>query len=169
LLTEQGTRTADIAAAIGYQTPNTWAALRVLHRSELVEAVPGDPPRRWRLAARYRSAVSVFARIAAKVGAREWTTAGDISLAARGDIEAAATIARAAVAVPHFPHPERILATGGVIHPYWHGIADHDEKYLYDLLRQQGVRFIDGHADPSQRVTWDELQRRDCGETIPSD
>jgi hypothetical protein len=97
------------------------------------------------------------------------TTAGDISPAARGDIKAAGTIARATVVVPHFPHPERILATGAVIHPYWHGIADHDEVCLSDLLRQQGVRFIDGRADPSQRVSWDELRRRDFGEPNPSD
>jgi len=167
LLTEQGMKTADIAAAIDYQQPNTWSTLRSLDRAGLVELVGGRAPQRWRLATRYRATVAVFIRIAAQVHAGEWTTDADISLAARGDTKAARTVARAAGALAQFPHPERVLTEGGVISPAWRDSDGHDHTHCRRLLHQQGVRFSGGRADPGQRVTWDELHRRDRTQCTP--
>jgi predicted enzyme related to lactoylglutathione lyase len=95
LATEAGLKTADIAAAVDYEVPNTYTALQALARSQVVEQVPAKDPQHWRLVRRYRAGARVFARIMALVGDGEWTTAGDVSIAARGDLRASEAIARA--------------------------------------------------------------------------
>jgi alkylated DNA nucleotide flippase Atl1 len=166
LRTEEGMKTAEVAAAIDYEIPNTYSTLQTLERAGLVEMIPGVTPQRWRLAPRYRTTAVVFMRMASRVRAGEWTTYGDISIAVRGDTKAARGVGRAAAALKEFPNPERVLMDGGVVNPNWHGDQGRGPEYCQQLLREQGVRFIDGHADPSQRVTWDELRRRDEGEPV---
>jgi alkylated DNA nucleotide flippase Atl1 len=122
---------------------------------------------RWRLAPRYRTTAAVFMRVADRLREGEWTTYGDISIAVRGDTKAARGVGRAAAAMPHFPHPERVLMEGGVINPSWHDSQGRGPDYCEQLLREQGVRFTDGRADESQRVSWDELRRRDEAEPVP--
>jgi hypothetical protein len=56
---------------------------------------------------------------------------------------------------------------GGVVNPNWHDSEGRGPDYCEQLLREQGVRFVDGHADPSQRITWDELRQRDEAEPVP--
>jgi predicted enzyme related to lactoylglutathione lyase len=92
---EEGLKTADIASQIDYEVPNTYTALQALARFQVVEQVPGKEPQHWRLVRRYRAGSQVFARLAALVRDGEWTTAGDLSIAARGDLRAAEGIARA--------------------------------------------------------------------------
>ena len=53
--------------------------------------------RRWRLVRRYREGSREYARVARLVREGEWTTPGDVSIAARGDTRAADSIARAGV------------------------------------------------------------------------
>jgi alkylated DNA nucleotide flippase Atl1 len=165
LTTEQGMKTADVAAAIVYEVPNTHSTLQALERAALVELVPSTSPQRWRLAPRYRATAGVFKRVASRVREGEWTTYGDISIAVRGDTKASRGVGRAAAAVPGFPHPERVLMEGGVINPKWHDGHGGPER-CRQLLDAQGVRFIDGRADPAQRVAWDELRRRDGEEPV---
>lgn len=164
---EDGMKTSDVANEIGYEVPNTHSTLQALERNGLVELVPTASPQRWRLAPRYRNTAPVFMRIASRVKRGEWTTYGDISIAVRGDTKAARGVGRAAAKIADFPHPERILMEGGRINPNW---IDHEGRgpdHCMKLLIDQGVDFADdGRANPHQRVTWDELRKRDESEPV---
>jgi predicted enzyme related to lactoylglutathione lyase len=139
---EEGMKTAAISAAIDYDVPNTYSALQVLARSQVVEQVPGKEPQHWRLARRYRSDSRTFERVAVLVGRGEWTTAADLSIAVRGDIHAADSLVRARLS-------DRVLPDA---------LADDEHRRA---LQEEGVTFLaNGHADPGQRVGWDELARR---------
>ncbi|WP_460847396.1 MGMT family protein [Phytohabitans suffuscus] len=166
LSTENGMKTADIAAAIDYDGPNTHTSLQALHKAGLVELVPAATPQRWRLAPRYRTTGLVFMRMASRVHEGEWTTYGDISIAVRGDTKAARSVGQAAAALANFPHPERILMEGGRINPKWRDSQDRGPEYCRQLLEKQGVQFDNDLADATQRVTWDELRRRDESEPV---
>jgi len=166
LATEVGMKTADVATAIGYDGPNTHTSLQALHKAGLVELVPGEVPQRWRLASRYRTTSVVFMRMASRVRAGEWTTYGDISIAVRGDTKAARGVGQAAAALPNFPNPERVLMEGGRINPKWRDSAGRGPEHCRQLLERQGVKFKDDLADQGQRVTWDELRRRDESEPV---
>src|SRR6266851_2597608 len=142
LATEEGVKTADIAASIGYEVPNTYSALQALARYQVVEQVPGKEPQHWRLVRRYRVGSRVFARLVAAIGPGEWTTAGDVSIAARGDLRATEAIIRAGLS-------HRVLANGTA--------ADETRQ----RLAAEGVAFLEsGRGEPRQRVSWDELTRR---------
>lgn len=142
LADEAGMKTADIATAIAYELPNTYSALQALARNQVVEQVAGKEPQHWRLVRRYRATSRAYARIAELVGPGEWTTAGDLSIAVRGDTQAARSIGAANLS-------HRVLADRWVP----------DESA--SLLAAEGVAILeDGRADPRQRVTWDELSRR---------
>lgn len=95
LATEAGMRTAEVADAIDYDTPNTYTALQALARSQVVEQIPGGPTQRWRLVRRYRQANSQYARFAEQLAPGEWATAADLSIAVRGDLAAAEAIVTA--------------------------------------------------------------------------
>ncbi|HEY3057691.1 MAG TPA: VOC family protein [Chloroflexota bacterium] len=109
----EGMKTADVAAAIGYDVPNTYVALQVLTRYQVVEQVPNKEPQHWRLVRRYRAGARVFARLAGYVQAGEWTTAGDLSIAARGDLRAAEAIARAGLSDRVVAEPAGVAAEMG--------------------------------------------------------
>ena len=166
LATEDGIKTSDVANEILYEVPNTHSTLQALERNGLVEMVPGSSPQKWRLAPRYRNTAPVFKRLASRVKEGEWTTYGDISIAVRGDTKAARGVGRAAAKVADFPHPERVLMDGGRINPNWIDAQGRGAAHCLQLLVEQGVRFVDGHASNSQRVTWDELRRRDESEPV---
>jgi hypothetical protein len=151
LATEDGMRTAEVADAIRYDVPNTYTTLQTLERAGLVELIPAVAPQHWRLAPRYRTTPAVFMRMASRVRDGEWTTCGDVSIAVRGDTKAARGVGQAAAGIHHFPHPERVLLEGGVIDPNWHDSQGRGPDYCEKLLQEQGVRFIDGRADESQR------------------
>lgn len=95
LASEDGMKTADIAAAIAYEVPNTYTALQALTRSQVIEQVPGKEPQHWRLVRRYRATNQEYARVVGLLGSDEWATAADVSIAVRGDIHAADAIAAA--------------------------------------------------------------------------
>jgi hypothetical protein len=166
LTAEEGLKTSDIAAGISYDVANTYTTLQTLERSGLVEMVPGATPQRWRLTSRYRTTSAVFMRVASRVRPAEWTTYGDISIAVRGDTKAARGVGQAAAALSAFPHPERVLMEGGRINPKWRDSEGRGPEHCRHLLEQQGVRFKDDTADLSQRVSWDELRRRDESEPV---
>lgn len=166
LATEEGMKTADVATAIAYDGPNTHTSLQALHKAGLVELVPSATPQRWRLAPRYRTTSVVFMRVASRVREGEWTTYGDISIAVRGDTKAARGVGQAAAALAQFPNPERVLMEGGRINPKWRDSQGRGPEHCRHLLEQQGIRFDGDFADSSQRVTWDELRRRDEAEPV---
>jgi alkylated DNA nucleotide flippase Atl1 len=167
LATEGGLKTSDVANGIDYEVPNTHSTLQALERNGLVEMVPGSTPQKWRLAPRYRNTAPVFKRLASRVKKGEWTTYGDISIAVRGDMKAAQGVGRAAAKIADFPHPERVLMSGGRISPSWEDEEGRGPDYCRQLLLEQGVEFDeDGQASNSQRVTWDELLRRDESEPV---
>lgn len=56
---------------------------------------------------------------------------------------------------------------GGVINPNWKDAQGRGQDHCRRILIAQGVTFDeDGHASISQRVTWDELRRRDEAEPV---
>ena len=167
LADEGGMKTADIAALINYEVPNTHSTLQALERAGIVELVPRQTPQRWRLASRYRTTSAVFKRIASRIRAGEWASYGDISIAIRGDTAAARGVGRAAATDPTFPHPERVLMDDGSVNPRWHNRDGQGPEHCQHLLEEQGVDFVDGHASSSQRVSWAVLAERDRTEAVP--
>jgi alkylated DNA nucleotide flippase Atl1 len=161
LLTEEGLKTADIAAAIDYEVPNTYMTLQGLANRGIVEQIPGATPQRWRLHRRYRSNASPYLRMAARVRPGEWTTYGDISIAQHGDTRAARAVGRAAATLDTFPNPHRVLAQGGVIPPGWKTADGKGPEECERRLKAEGVEMVDGKADSRKRVTWDILLQRD--------
>src|SRR3954454_18154426 len=156
-----GLKPAVIASRIDYSVSNTYTLLQTLGRVGLVEQVPDSRPQRWRLTSAHRDGAELFRRIAAVVNTGEWTTCADISLAAPGDTSAAWMFGWAAMRLPDFPDPHRILLEGGRAHP-----ADHEHQRdrpgrVCTTLLEEGVTFDEfGRADRSLRVGWDELRTR---------
>ena len=142
LTTEEGLKTADIAAAIGYELPNTYSALQALARNQVVEQVPGKEPQHWRLVRRYRQVSRSYAEMAELVRPGDWTTAGDVSIAVRGDLRARNAIAAAQLS-------QRVLPT-----------ERPSDDAVEHLLRDGVTLLPSGEADPRERVTWEELSRR---------
>lgn len=167
LASEEGLKTADIGAAINYDVPNAYNTLQALERNGLVEQVSGATPQRWRLAERYRTTAAVFMRMARRVRTGEWTTYGDISIAVRDDTKASRGVGRAAAAIRDFPNPHRILMQDGTVAPGW---TDHESRgpdYCRALLETEAIAFdANGRADPTKKVDWAELRRRDQSEPV---
>jgi alkylated DNA nucleotide flippase Atl1 len=166
LADETGLKTADIAALINYEVPNTHSTLQALERAGLVELVPRETPQRWRLASRYRTTTAVFKRVASRIREGEWASYGDISIAVRGDTAAARGVGRAAATDSSFPHPERILMDDGTVNTRWHDHNGRGPDHCRQLLERQGITFVDGRAGSSQRVSWAVLAERDRTEPV---
>jgi alkylated DNA nucleotide flippase Atl1 len=166
LATEGGAKTAEIAAAIGYEVPNTYSTLQALARQGVVELVPDRHPQTWRLAAKYRpsGAALPYLEVAELVKEGEWTTYGDISIAVRDNTSGARAVGRAAAVLPQFPNPHRVLQQGGVVPDGWHDGDEQGPEECRRRLENEGVTFPDGvHANQERRVTWDVLRgRRDA-------
>lgn len=167
LASEEGMKTSDVAGEIGYEVPNTHSTLQALERNGLVGLVTGSSPQKWRLSPRCRNTAPVFKRLASRLKPGEWTTYGDISIAVRGDTKAARGVGRSAAKIPDFPHPERVLMDCGRISPNWVDEAGLSPDYCIQMLVDQGIAFDEeGRANKNQRVTWDELRRRDESEPV---
>jgi len=160
LLDPKGLKTSEIAQQIRYEVPNTYNTLRGMEYSGLVEMVPGSNPQRWRRAARFRATAEPYMRAARLVSEGEWATYGDLSIAVRGDINAARAIGQAAANLPDFPNAHRILRGDGTIPEGWRsGDGKGPEECLRRLV-EEGVFFTDGKADPARRIPFEELKRR---------
>lgn len=160
LTDEEGLKTAEIAAEIDYEVPNTYSTLQALRSRGVVEAVPGASPARWRLSARFRSA-EPYLGIARHVQPGEWTTYGDISIAVRGDKKAARAVGRAAAKLGNFPNPHRVLREGGLIPEGWRTQDGQGPDECRRRLEGEGVSFTkEGRAAQAQRVAWDTLVER---------
>lgn len=164
---EGGLKTAEIASLIDYEIPNTHSTLQALERAGLVELVPRTTPQCWRLTPRYRTTSAVFRRIASRIRTSEWASYGDISIAIRNDTAAARAIGRIAATDPDFPHPERLLMDNGKVNPNWRDSEGRGPDHCQRLLEDQGIKFVNGHASGSQRVSWATLAERDKVEEVP--
>jgi alkylated DNA nucleotide flippase Atl1 len=162
LQSEAGMRTSEIATGIQYDEPNTYTTLRALERAGMVEMVPSTSPQRWRLAPRYRTTTTAFARLASRIQPGEWSTYGDISIAVRGDVKAARAVGRAAATQRDFPAPWRVVKEGGFIHQHWLDAEGRGPEEARRRLEAEGVKFDkDGRAQREFRVGWDVLLERD--------
>jgi alkylated DNA nucleotide flippase Atl1 len=132
-----------------------------------VELVPGVTPQCWRLASRYRTTSAVFKRVASRIRAGEWASYGDISIAIRNDTAAARAVGRVAATDVDFPHPERLLMDNGKVNPNWRDSEGRGPDHCRRLLEEQGVKFVNGHASSSHRVSWATLAERDKTEDVP--
>lgn len=95
-------------------------------------------------------------RVVGLVRPGEWTTYGDVSIAVAGHRHCARSVGNLAATDDRFPHPHRVLRSGGTV-------ADspvRDPRRVIERLMEEGVRFRGRRADPSQQVHWDELARR---------
>lgn len=163
-----GVKTSQIADAIQYEVPNTYTTLQALARHGIVEQVSGKEPQHWRLARRYRGNAEAFMRIASNVRKGEWTTYGDVSIAVIGHPNGARGAGRAAATAPEFPNPHRVLMEGGTINPNWRdGEGRGPAECRRRLEEDDGVPFNEEDvADPTRRVAWDELMKRDALEGL---
>src|SRR3954452_23774936 len=114
LATDHGMTTAEVAKATGQtDAANTHTALQALAKRGVLEHLADERPARWRLVPALRGVSDPYLAMAGHVRAGEWTTYGDISIAVRGDTKAARAVGRAAATIAHFPHPHRVLWSGG--------------------------------------------------------
>ena len=93
--------------------------------------------------------------VAALVRPGEWTTYGDIGVAALGG-RAARIVGRLAATHRRFPNAHRVLRVGG-------RLADDGHATRRRMrLEAEGIRFDEaGRADPGRRVDWSDLEARD--------
>ena len=107
-----------------------------------------------------RPGQSAYASLAGLVRTGEWTTYGDIGIAAHGVTGFARHVGRAAATARGFPNAERVLASGGRIAPGWRSATGEGPEACRRRLESQGLRFIAGRADPDRCVDWEELIAR---------
>jgi alkylated DNA nucleotide flippase Atl1 len=98
---------------------------------------------------------AVFARYAHVAGAvrwGEWTTYGDVGLAAHGHPGNARQVGWAAATWAGFPNAHRVLKAGGRIAAGWRDPAGGGPAECQQLLEAEGIRFQNGRADPARHV-----------------
>jgi alkylated DNA nucleotide flippase Atl1 len=86
-----------------------------------------------------------------------WTAYGEIGLAATGSRTAHRIVARLAAHDPAFATPWRVVHADGSIADGWRGRGGGPEK-CRELLESEGVRFVDGRADPAQKILAEEIE-----------
>lgn len=163
LATEEGMKTADIAADSGYSdVPNTYNTLQALQRGGIVELVAGASPQRWRLTAAYRNTAAILMRIGSLVRPGEVTSYGDVSQVAFGHRRGGQAVGQAALRIKDFPSAHRIVQQDGSIAPHW---TRHDGTGGPDdcrgLLEAEGIEFdSEGRVLPRFMLSADELGQR---------
>jgi alkylated DNA nucleotide flippase Atl1 len=94
-------------------------------------------------------------RFLASIPQGRWTSYGDVAIAAGRASSAGQPISSWLGAKGHLvPNVHRVLNGAGEISPAWKpagpGVPETPEQ-VEGLLRAEGVRFVDGRADPRQR------------------
>jgi alkylated DNA nucleotide flippase Atl1 len=85
-----------------------------------------------------------------------WTAYGELGRAATGSRGAHRLVARA-VHEPAFATPWRVIHADGSIPDGWRGLGGGPEK-CRERLESEGVRFLNGRADPAQKILSDEIE-----------
>jgi alkylated DNA nucleotide flippase Atl1 len=86
-----------------------------------------------------------------------WTAYGEIGVAATGRRGAHRLVARLAVHDPAFVNAWRVLHADGSIAEGWRGHGGGPER-CRELLEAEGVRFVNGRADPTRKILSDEIE-----------
>jgi alkylated DNA nucleotide flippase Atl1 len=158
LFSTLGMPAGEISREASYDEANTYTVLNSLTKNGLLEVVPDSTPRRWRLALEHRR--NKILRASTMVGRGEWTTYGDLAVAAAGNKLAARAVGRMAAKHPAFANPHRVINAGGVIPPGWQATWGGPEE-CRRRLEEEEVRFLpDGTAAPRQRITWEVIEER---------
>ncbi len=157
LFTERGLSAAEIASQLDYDSANAHSALNSLTDSGTIELIGGTAPKRWRMPRSQRR--DRILRLSRLMPGNRWATYGDFAIAVYGDPRMARTVARVAAKNPSFIGPHRILVSGGAINEGWQDSEGHGAEQCERLLRDAGIKFSDGHADPDQQVGWEILRK----------
>jgi alkylated DNA nucleotide flippase Atl1 len=96
-----------------------------------------------------------------------WTAYGEIGIAATGTTRAARAVARSAARDPAFPSAWRVIHADGSIPEGW-GADDGGHERCRRLLEAEGVKFVNGRADPAQKLLWEEIELLLAGEPADS-
>lgn len=157
---ESGMTTKQISEEIGQNDdPNTQTVLTALEKQGLVEVVSGATPRRWRLSQNQRRDRILRASRAIEDG--RWVTYGDVAIAAFDNVNLARVVARVAARNAAFANPHRVLAKGGKIAPGWRDDEGRGPEECERRLREvDHIDVVDGQADATKRMTYDELKAR---------
>jgi alkylated DNA nucleotide flippase Atl1 len=86
-----------------------------------------------------------------------WTAYGELGRAATGSGTAHRLVARLAAHHPAFATPWRVIHADGSVPDGWRGHGGGPEK-CRELLEAEGVRFVNGRADPAQKILSDEIE-----------
>lgn len=91
----------------------------------------------------------------ADLQAGEWTTYSDVA-EALGDPDSAIAVGTHLMECRRcHPYALRVLNKGGVPNPRWRRTNTADTSTQREVLEAEGLRFIDGKADPQRRITPD--------------
>jgi alkylated DNA nucleotide flippase Atl1 len=101
-------------------------------------------------------------RAAGVVPRGRWTSYGEIAMAATGT-NAARAVGGTAARNPAFPAPWRVIYADGSIPEGW-GAGDGGPERCRRLLEAENVRFVNGRADPAQKLLWEEIELLLAGE-----
>jgi alkylated DNA nucleotide flippase Atl1 len=95
-----------------------------------------------------------LAQVLAEIPAGAWTTYGDVAaVVGTHPVPLGGRLANHPVVYAH-----RVLAAGGVVAANFRWLDESRTETAREILEQEGVQFDDaGHADPSQRLTAEEL------------
>jgi alkylated DNA nucleotide flippase Atl1 len=157
LFNPRGMTAPEISRATNYDGPNTYTVLEALTRIGLLELIDGTP-RRWRIAEKYRR--DRMLRVTHLVHSGEWTTYGDIAVAAFNNWRMARAVGQSAQHNPAFNAPHRVLSKGGTIAPEWTDGQGGDMTTCRQLLEDEGVSFNGNRANPAHYVGFQELTER---------
>lgn len=86
-------------------------------------------------------------------------------MAATGSRRAARLVARVAANERGFPNAWRVIHADGSIPDGW-GRDEGGPERCRRLLEAEGVRFINGRADPAQKILSDEIELLLAGEPV---
>lgn len=92
-----------------------------------------------------------------------WTAYGELGRAATGRAHSARTVGRIASATYDFPNAWRVIHADGSIPDGWGGGGKGPRK-CKALLEAEGIRFINGRADPEKKILAEELELLLSGE-----
>ena len=84
-------------------------------------------------------------------------------MAATGTKRAARAVGRSAARHPAFPSAWRVIYADGSIPEGW-GAGDGGPDRCRRLLEEEGVKFVDGRADPAKKLLWEEIELLLAGE-----
>ena len=98
-----------------------------------------------------------YAQVARVIPEGFWTAYGEIALATTGSRRGARAVGRAAARSRSFPNAWRVIHADGSIPVGWGG-GGAARRRCRELLEAEGVRFVNGRADPGQKILADELE-----------